>query len=312
VSSTTGTGWPELLAECSRQMIQTAGGADGERRGRQQDRPEVAFRVRLQTSADCRTELADVIGGIPEILSSNVHTVASSSYLHRLPSEAEAQHVAVAMRGSRRGDLHVFYRRSDSSLILRVLPENSESRVMLVALAGDAAIRQATLGGRVNRVEFCNLQPGSYLVVSFSLVDLEALQAEALSLCTEGEFAQALVLLEEVVETDTNDFLGWARKGYVLRRMGLADKAMNAVEEALRINPSCALAWRFKGAILRDGDKHQEGLECYLRSIELDPNDHLCWENKGNALFALGRREEGQEAYAQAAKVKELHPKDRY
>jgi tetratricopeptide (TPR) repeat protein len=312
VSSVTGTGWPELLGECSRQMIKTAGGADGDCRRRQQIRPEVAFCVGLHASAGGRAELADIINGIPEILSSNVHTVAHSSYLHRLPSEAGAQHVAVAMRSSRREDLHVFYRRSDSSLILHALPEDAESRVMLVALAGDAAIRQATLGGRVSRVEFCNLEPGSYLVISFSLVDLDALQAEALSLYTEGKFAEALVRLEEVLETDTNDFLGWARKGYVLRRMGLADKAMDAVEEALRINPGCALAWRFKGAILRDGNKHQEGLECYLRSIELNPTDHLCWENKGNALSALGRREEARGAYAQAAKVKELHPENRY
>jgi hypothetical protein len=312
VSSTTGTSWPELLGEYSRQMIQTAVGAGAGCRRRQQVSPEVAFCVELHVSAGGSAELADIISGIPEILSSKVRPIARSCYLHRLPSEAGAQHVAVAMRGSRREDVHVFYRRSDSSLILRALPENAESRVMLVALAGDLTIRQATLGGRMSRVEFCNLQPGSYLVVSFSLVDFDTLQAEALSLYKEGEFAEALVLLEEVLETDTNDFLGWARKGYVLRRMGLADKAMDAIEEALRINPSCALAWRFKGAILRDRDKHQEGLECYLRSIELDPNDHLCWENKGNALFALGRREEGQEAYAQAAKVKELHPEDRY
>jgi tetratricopeptide (TPR) repeat protein len=310
VSSITGTAWPELLAECSRQMTRTAGGAGGECRGRPQGRPEVAFRIKLQESEDGGTKLTNIIGGIPELLSCTVHTSRTYSCCPAL--EPYAQHVALLMRGSRREDVHVFYRRSDSSLILRALPENAESRVMLVALAGDAAIRQATLGGRVRRIEFSNLQPGSYLVISFSLVDLDALHAEALNLCKEGEFAEALVLLEEVVETDTKDFLGWARKGYALRRMGLADKAMDAVEEALRINPGCALAWRFKGAILRDGNKHQEGLECYLRSIELDPNDHLCWENKGNALSALGRREEAREAYAEAAKVKELHPEDRY
>jgi len=84
------------------------------------------------------------------------------------------------------------------------------------------------------------------------------------------------------------------------------------VRKALRMNPECALAWRAKGALLRDAAKHQDGLDCYLRSLELDPTDFLCWQNKGNALTTLNRIEEAQGAYAEAERVKELYPQERY
>jgi tetratricopeptide (TPR) repeat protein len=84
------------------------------------------------------------------------------------------------------------------------------------------------------------------------------------------------------------------------------------VEQALKVNPECALAWRAKGALLRDAAQHQEGLDCYLRSLQLDPTDFLCWQNKGNALTALDRTEEATEAYAEAERVKELYPEERY
>jgi hypothetical protein len=95
------------------------------------------------------------------------------------------------MRRSRREDLCVFYRACDVSLVLYTLPEKSQSRAMLVPLQGDAAIRQATLGRGPCRIEFCALQPGSYLVLSFSLVDLDALQCQAQLLREQGMHSES-------------------------------------------------------------------------------------------------------------------------
>jgi tetratricopeptide (TPR) repeat protein len=84
------------------------------------------------------------------------------------------------------------------------------------------------------------------------------------------------------------------------------------VRKALTIKNKCALAWRVKGALLRDADKDQQGLNCYLRSLQLDPTDFLCWQNKGNALTTLNRIEEAKEAHAEAERVKQLYPEERY
>src|SRR5207253_8087507 len=131
-------------------------------------RPEAAFRITLRKKSEGGTTLNDIVGGIPGILACVIHSVPPGASMHCVPPDPNEQPVGLIMRRSRREDLHVFYRAADASIVLYTLPEKSQSRVMLVPLRGDA-IRQSTLGGRVCRIEFCALQPGSYLLLSFSL-----------------------------------------------------------------------------------------------------------------------------------------------
>ena len=303
--------WPNVLTECAPFLLANdAGVADEVRPVRRCARPEAAVHIRLQRNADGGIDVSDIVGGIPGVLSCTVHSVPPR--LSRCWPAVQNEHpLGVIMRRSHREDLYVFYRACDASLVLYTLPEKSQSRVMLVSLQGGAAIQQATLGGRVCRIEFCALQPGSYLLLSFSLVDLDALQHQAQLLREQGMHSDALSVIEDILQLDPEHFEAWTRKGYILREMACPDEAMAAVDEALKINPEFALAWRAKGALLRDACKHQQGLDCYLRSLQLDPTDHLCWENKGNALRALGRDAEAEKAYAEARQVKELYPDEK-
>ncbi|HEV2194153.1 MAG TPA: tetratricopeptide repeat protein [Candidatus Acidoferrum sp.] len=304
--------WPDLLAECIRLLSEAeAKGSSGERLVHCPPRPEAAFRINLRENSGGKS-LESVVGGIPKIVTSAVHVVTPRLSSRWLPPEGSEQPIGVLTRGPRREDLYVFYRECDASLVLYTLPEKFQSKVILVPLENDDVIRQAGLGENVSRVEFSTLKPGRYLVASFSMVDLDALQRQALQLRQEGMFSEALALLEEVLELDPQHFLAWTRKGYVLRGMDRRGEAMEAVEEALKINAQFAFAWRAKGALLRDAGKHQEGLNCYLRSLELDPTDFLCWENKGNALMALGKEAEGKEAYAKAREMREQYPEEKH
>jgi tetratricopeptide (TPR) repeat protein len=216
------------------------------------------------------------------------------------------------MRRTRREDLYVFYRACDASLVLYTLPEKNQSKVMIVPTKDGTSIRQATLGGNMCRIAFSALAPGRYLVASFSMVSADNLHLEAQLLRKQGMYDKALTLIEEVLELNPENFEAWTRKGCLLRLLGRRDEAMIAVRKALTINNKCALAWRVKGALLRDADKDQQGLNCYLRSLQLDPTDFLCWQNKGNALTTLNRIEEAKEAHAEAERVKQLYPEERY
>jgi hypothetical protein len=304
-------GWSAILAECGRLFAATNDSDKTSHAAPHCGPPEAAFRITLREKSEGWTALESIVGGIPGIPLCVVRSVTPRASMRCLSADPNEQPVGVIMRRSRREDLHVFYRASDGGLVLYTLPEKSQSLVMLVPLKGDAAIRQAALGGHVCRVEFSALQPGSYLLLSFSLVDLDALQREAQLLREQGMHSDALSLITEILELDPEHFEAWTRKAYILREMACPEEAMAAVEEALKINQEFALAWRAKGALLRDGGKHQQGLDCYLQSLELDPTDHLCWENKGNALRALGRDAEAEEAYAKARQVKELHPDEK-
>jgi len=305
--------WPEILTDCERLLSEMDEQASsGQRLPRRPSRPEAAFRFKLREEADGSTSLENIVGGIPELVTSIVHTSAARPSVQWLPPGGKEEPIGVVMRRPRREDLYVFYCACEARLVVYTLPEEVQSKLILLSLQGDDVIQRATLGENVCRIEFSKLKPGSYLVASFSTIDLDALQREAQLLRTRGRYARALALHEETLELEPKHFLAWTRKGYALRAMNRPDEAMAAVEEALKVNPEFAFAWRAKGALLRDAGESQEGLNCYLRSLELDATDFLCWRNKGNALMALGRQTEAQEAYAKADEVRELYPEERH
>jgi len=305
--------WPEILAECE-QLLSKADekSSSEERPARCPRRPEAAFRIELRENPSGNTSLESILGGIPEMVPTVVYSVTTRLSSRSLLPEKDEQPIGLVTRRPRREDVYVFYRDRDASLVLYTLRDEFRSKVILVPLQGDDVVRQAKLGEDVCRIEFSKLKTGSYLVASFSMVNLDALQRRALELKAQGLYREALALLEENLEMEPEDFLAWTRKGYLLRAMHRPDEAMAAVLEALRINPACAFSWRARGALLRDMCKHQEGLNCYLRSLELDPTDFLCWQNKGNALTALGKEAQAQEAYAKANAVRELYPEEKH
>lgn len=306
-------GWSKILADCDRLLSPTDDGVATNRRTLpRRSRPEAAFRITLHGGKDGATRLESVVGGIPKITPCEVHSVPSLPDARWLHPDEEDRSVGVVMRRARREDLYLFYRDCDASLVLYTLPEKHQSKVMVVPMEDGTSIREATLGGNVCRIAFSGLAPGRYLVASFSMVSADKLHLEAQLLRKQGMHDKALTLIEEVLELDPGNSEAWTRKGCLLRNLGRRDEAMVAVRKALRMNPECALAWRAKGALLRDAGQHQEGLDCYLRSLQLDPTDFLCWQNKGNALTTLNRIEEAQEAYAEAERVKELYPEERY
>jgi hypothetical protein len=307
------TPWPGILANCQQLLATTrereAGNVPVPHR---RIRPEAAFRITLARSDNCETAVKHLVGGIPGRISCAVHCVAPRLSANWRPPDPAEQPIGVLIRGRRREDLFLFYRARDAGLVFYTLPDEFESRLMLVPLQDGGRIKQISLRGNALRGEFSALEPGSYLVISFALIDFDALQREALVLREEGNHPAALALLEQVLEADPEDFLALTRKAFVLRAFNRSKDAMAAVEQALRIEPKFALAWRAKGALLRDDSQHRAGLECYVRSLALDPCDYLCWENKGNALMALGRATEAREAYAEAEEVKEHYPEPKY
>jgi tetratricopeptide (TPR) repeat protein len=306
-------GWPKILADCDRLLSPSDDSVATDRYAlRRHARPEAAFRITLRDDRDGSTRLESVVGGIPKIMPCVVHSVPLLPDARCLHPDEEDRPVGVVMRRARREDLYLFYRDCDASLVLYTLPEKHQSKVMIVPLEDGTSIRQATLGGNVCRIAFSALAPGRYLVASISMVSADNLHLEAQLLRKQGMYDKALTRLEEVLELNPENFEAWTRKGCLLRLLGRRDEAMIAVRKALRMNPKCALAWRAKGALLRDANQDQQGLNCYLRSLQLDPTDFLCWQNKGNALTTLNRIEEAKEAYAEAERVKELYPEERY
>ena len=110
--------WPEILEECKRHLSEAAEkGSSGERL-HHCARPEAAFRIKLRENPGGSKSLESVVGGIPKIVTSTVHSVTRLLSSCWLPPEKSEQPIGVLTRGPRREDLYVFYRECDASLVL--------------------------------------------------------------------------------------------------------------------------------------------------------------------------------------------------
>lgn len=169
--------WPEILADCGRLLSPADESVAVDKRRLQRCvRPEAAFRVTVRGNADGGTDLGEIVGGIPKIVACAVHPAAPRPSARCLSPEQDEQPVGVVIRCSPREDLYLFYRACDASLVLYTLPEKFQSKLIVVPMEDGGVIRQATLGGKVCRVAFSGLTPGNYLVASFSMAGVEALQ----------------------------------------------------------------------------------------------------------------------------------------
>jgi len=108
----------------------------------------------------------------------------------------------------------------------------------VVALAGGSVVYFA--GGR---------DPGAPVTGSLPEGSSDRV-AEALSLETQGKAVDALKLYDEVIRDDPGNVEALAYKGWLLKRAGLADKALESLDRAVAVDPSYPDAHFFRGMVL--------------------------------------------------------------
>ena len=74
--------------------------------------------------------------------------------------------------------------------------------------------------------------------------------AQALQLESEGKAAEALRIYDELLRTDPRNVQALAYRGWLLKRAGLPDLAMEALDKAVAIDPRFPDAHFFRGMVL--------------------------------------------------------------
>ncbi len=115
------------------------------------------------------------------------------------------------------------------------------------------------------------------------------LEAVSLLLVEQAEPAQALALMDRILEEDPAAVMTWNNRAILLRRLGHPDAALESTARALAVNPLYAKAWSNRATALVELDRLEEALEASGRALELDPRLAGAYAARTAALAGLER-----------------------
>jgi len=128
--------------------------------------------------------------------------------------------------------------------------------------------------------------------------------ARAVALHQNGLLADAQVLYEGILRSDSNHFGSLHLLGVSKQQTGHLDAAERLIRRALAIDPRAAAAHSNLGLLLAQSKRFEEALACFDTAIALKADYAEAFFNKGHALGELKRFEEALACYDRAIALK--------
>jgi tetratricopeptide (TPR) repeat protein len=135
-------------------------------------------------------------------------------------------------------------------------------------------------------------------------VGRQARLARASRLMKQGRAAEAVALLERVVEDDPESASAWLGLGRALIQARRYPQAERALRRAVRLGPGLAEGAFYLGVALFEQGRAAEAAEHFLRATELRPDHGVAWYNLGHCRKALGDRTGAVSAFREAVRYK--------
>lgn len=107
-----------------------------------------------------------------------------------------------------------------------------------------------------------------------------------------GQFEDALLIYDRIIQIDARNAGAYGNKGNVLRKRGKLKNALAAYNIALEIDPNRPSILNARGDILYKLRRYEKALADYDAALMLNVNDARTWTAKGNTLAKLRRYEE--------------------
>ncbi|ETX03139.1 MAG: hypothetical protein ETSY1_01080 [Candidatus Entotheonella factor] len=118
---------------------------------------------------------------------------------------------------------------------------------------------------------------------------------------------EAIKVLEELLEHESQDVWIWLQIGIEFRELGEVKQALHAEDEAVRIAPQNPSAWNNRGVSLHELGREEDAIASFEQALQIEPPDAVEWRGRGLALMNLQRLEEAIQDFDEALK---LAPKD--
>jgi tetratricopeptide (TPR) repeat protein len=118
-----------------------------------------------------------------------------------------------------------------------------------------------------------------------------------------GNFKKALILFEQVLESDPLHVTALIKKGNILGKFAKYQDAIICYNKALGVEPKNALALINKGLALHYLQKYAEAIACYDMILQDRPNNALVLYNKASSLVRENQFTQGLDILRKAIEL---------
>jgi tetratricopeptide (TPR) repeat protein len=142
-------------------------------------------------------------------------------------------------------------------------PRPVKTKRPLVVTLGVVLLVAALAGGAVAAFSG-QREPGAPMTGSLPDTPSGRMQ-QALQLESEGKAAEALRIYDELIKADPRNIAALAYRGWLLKRAGLPDQAMESLDRAIAVDPRFPDAHFFRGMVLYQDRKDPAGAVAEFR-----------------------------------------------
>lgn len=178
-------------------------------------------------------------------------------------------------------------------IVLLSSGRSEEALQLLAKIPADAALHPHAL--HLRGIAHATQGETSQAIASFEaalpyLADNDELLANlARAYSAHRRFADALALLDKIVDAGKASAITFADRAVLLEKLGEHSRALESCDIALALDAGLHLACATKGNLLHTAERYAEALDCHDCLIALQPHDAFARSARASTLDKLGR-----------------------
>jgi tetratricopeptide (TPR) repeat protein len=127
---------------------------------------------------------------------------------------------------------------------------------------------------------------------SKSLPEDSYLRSYALKLAHQGDYTEAIALLNQLIDSHPNNAIDYNNRGLIYFQSGECQKALSDYNTAMQLNPKLASVYNNRANCYAACGELVAALADYDQALDLNPRYVRAWINRGITLRDLGEYQE--------------------
>lgn len=137
---------------------------------------------------------------------------------------------------------------------------------------------------------------------------VEVMHELAATYVRSGQDGQALLVCQQILEQDRNDFGALVSLGGIYRRLGRYEESVSVLERALALNEDSVQTYYNLGFTYKQMERYDDALECFTNVIEDDPTDILAYNHLGRIYSLRDDSKNAIASYRRGLQLDANHP----
>lgn len=137
---------------------------------------------------------------------------------------------------------------------------------------------------------------------------IEVMHELAATYVRSGQDEQALLICQQILEKDRNDYGALVSLGGIYRRLGRYEESVSVLERALALDENSVQTYYNLGFTYKQMERYDDALECFSNVIEDDPTDILAYNHLGRIYSLRDDSKNAIASYRRGLQLDANHP----